>query len=50
MSNDNKIKPYSSDDYLEANEIGLDLDDWNDYKLFFKLEEYAEDRSDHDDQ
>ncbi|GEM00883.1 hypothetical protein SAMN05421839_1029 [Halolactibacillus halophilus] len=34
-------KPYSDEDYNDAKKIGLDLDDWNDYKRYYKLEEYA---------
>ena len=33
------IKPYSDNDYLEAKELGLDLDDWDDYVKFFGLGE-----------
>lgn len=36
-------KPYSKEDYDEANEIGSDLDNWDYYKRFYKLEEYADD-------
>lgn len=35
------IRPYSDEDYQEAQKEGLDLEDWYDYKNFFKLEEYA---------
>ena len=37
----NKDKPYSEEDYNDAKKIGLDLDDWDDYKRYSKLEEYA---------
>lgn len=35
-------KPYSDEDYEEAKKIGLDLDKWEDYKRFSKMEEYAD--------
>jgi hypothetical protein len=30
-------KPYSLEDYKKAKERGLDLDNWNDYVVFFEL-------------
>jgi hypothetical protein len=36
-------KPYSEKDCEDAKQQGLDLDDWNDYKKYFHLEEYADD-------
>lgn len=35
-------KPYSFENYQEAKKQGLNLEDWNDYKNFFMLEEFAE--------
>ncbi|WP_062323897.1 hypothetical protein [Halolactibacillus sp. JCM 19043] len=32
-------KPYSNEDYIKAKNSGLDLDDWNDYKRYYNLEE-----------
>ena len=32
-------KPYSQEDYEKAKQQGLDLDDWNDYVLFYQLGE-----------
>lgn len=36
-------KPYSDEDYEDAKQQGLDLDDWNNYKKYYHLEEYADD-------
>lgn len=36
------LKPYSDEEYEEAKQQGLDLDDWNDYVKFFGLGEYPE--------
>lgn len=30
-------KPYSEADYLEAKTRGLDLDEWDDYQVFYEL-------------
>ena len=38
----NNEKPYSDQDYQEAKSLGLDLDDWDDYKRFYKMEEFAD--------
>ena len=35
-------KPYSEQDYKDAKEQGLDLDIWEDWKRFFKMDEYAD--------
>lgn len=35
----NTVKPYSQEDYEIAKELGLNLDDWNDYQVFYKLGE-----------
>lgn len=35
-------RPYSKEDYKQAKEQGLDLDDWNDYVKFFGLGEEVE--------
>lgn len=42
----NKVKPYSDEDYEDAKKQGLDLDDWNDYKKYCHMEEYADDEQD----
>lgn len=39
-------KPYSDEDFENAKQQGLDLDDWNDYKKYFCMEEYADDEQD----
>lgn len=31
--------PYSNEDWVNAKEQGLDLDNWNDYERYFKLGE-----------
>ena len=33
----NEAKPYSEEDYVDAESQGLDLDDWNDYVAYFEL-------------
>ncbi|MEK4006509.1 hypothetical protein [Paenibacillus sp. FSL H3-0333] len=38
--------PYSDEDYKEAKQQGLDLNDWNDYKKYFHMEEYADNAED----
>lgn len=35
-------KSYSNEDYETAEKQGLDLDNLDDYKRFYKLEEYAD--------
>lgn len=40
-------KPYSDQDYEDAKQQGLDLDDWNDYKKYYHLEEYADEMGDY---
>ncbi|MNW63387.1 hypothetical protein D3C74_415970 [compost metagenome] len=35
-------KPYSDEDYEDAKSQGLDLDNWNDYKRYCRMEEYAD--------
>lgn len=37
-----ELPPYSPEDYEEAKKQGLDLDNWEDYKQFCGMEEYAE--------
>lgn len=39
-------KPYSDEDYEDAKKQGLDLNDWNDYKKYCRMEEYAENDQD----
>lgn len=39
-------KPYSDEDYEDAKLQGLDLNDWNDYKKYCHMEEYADDQQD----
>jgi hypothetical protein len=39
-------KPYSDEDYEDAKQQGLDLDDWNNYKKYYHMEEYADDQQD----
>lgn len=34
-----KDAPYSQEDYEEAKQQGLDLDDWGDYEKFYGLGE-----------
>lgn len=38
----NEVKPYSIEDKKKADKISLNLDDWENYKEYFKLEEYAD--------
>lgn len=38
----NDSKPYSNAEEKEARLIGLNLDDWEDYKEYFSLDEYAD--------
>ena len=38
----NNESPYSEQDYQEAKNLGLDLDNWDDYKRFYKMEEFAD--------
>lgn len=33
------VRPYSDEDYKDAKEKGLDLDDWGDYVKYFGLGE-----------
>jgi hypothetical protein len=33
------IQPYSEEEYKEAKQQGLDLDDWNDYVEYFGVGE-----------
>lgn len=33
----NTVKPYSKKDYKEAKDMGLDLDNWDDYQDFYEL-------------
>lgn len=40
--NNKPIKPYSEKEYQAAKNLGLDLDDWSDYKSFFGLGEESE--------
>lgn len=40
-------KPYSDKDYEDAKQQGLDLDDWNDYKKYYHMEEYADEMGDY---
>jgi uncharacterized CHY-type Zn-finger protein len=39
LQNEKKSPPYSQEEYKEAKEQGLDLDDWNDYVKFYGLGE-----------
>lgn len=39
----NTVKPYSDEEYEEAKKQCLDLDDWNDYCIYFGLGEFDED-------
>ena len=38
----NTVKPYSDEEYEQAKQQGLDLDDWNDYCKFFGIGEEPE--------
>lgn len=38
----NSIKPYSDEEYKEAKQQGLDLDDWDDYLKYWGLGEEIE--------
>jgi hypothetical protein len=38
----NTVKPYSDEEYEEAKEQGLDLDDWDDYVKYFGIGEVEE--------
>lgn len=35
----NQEPPYSEEDYKKAKQMGLDLDNWNDYVDFYELGE-----------
>ena len=35
------MPPYSTQDYVEAKEMGLDLDNWQDYMEYFELKEQS---------
>jgi hypothetical protein len=37
------IKPYSAEEYEKAKQQGLDLDNWNNYVIYFELGENGED-------
>jgi hypothetical protein len=32
-------KPYSQEDYEKAKSLGFDLDDWDDYVIYYELGE-----------
>jgi hypothetical protein len=36
------VKPYSEEEYIDAKNKGLDLDDWNDYVKYWGLGEEEE--------
>lgn len=38
----NEDKPYSEQDYIEAELLGYDLDDWNDYCEYYDLDTRGE--------
>ncbi|QJT70446.1 hypothetical protein [Microcystis phage MaeS] len=38
----NPVKPYSDEEYAEAKQQGLDLDNWNDYVKYFGIGEDEE--------
>ncbi|QWU14248.1 hypothetical protein SAMN04487895_101540 [Paenibacillus sophorae] len=43
----NMDKPYSDEDYEHAKQQGLDLDNWDHYKRYCKMEEYADEEQEY---